>query len=85
MFSRDSGYQYSNVRMILMKSLSNETSDFSVRYVKGAKGILERDTYMELIDLEKGEYFCFIEVEWEPTTALEDRFFTFNSYGETEV
>ena len=64
MFPRDTEYEYSNVRMILMRLHNSHNLDAGVTYVKGQKGFRERDSHMHLENLESGTYFFYVEMEW---------------------
>ena len=48
MYPRDSGYKYSNSRMILVRLNNGQDLNDGVTYIKGDKGFYERDAYLEL-------------------------------------
>ena len=43
--------------------------------------IYKRDTYVELGELEEGEYLIYVSVDWTDNTPEEDRFYNITSYG----
>lgn len=56
------------------------------KFLKGTKGFQERDTYLELDNLQKGQvYMVFLEVDWHESVASSPNFnsteFTLNCYG----
>ena len=63
MFPRNSGYQYSNSRLFLIRLNGAGLSD-GVEYIKGTKDLRERDVYLCCEDLQEGEYFLCTEVDW---------------------
>ena len=42
-----------------------------------------RDTWKEFPNLQKGDYYVFVEIDWLPTTTQYD--FTLSSYGAQQV
>lgn len=84
MFPRGSDYEYSNCRMILMKLNNGENLNDGVTYVKGGKGFKERDAYLECDDLEAGNYFLLVEMEWSEKNQGHHEFVA-SCYGSSMV
>ena len=97
LFPKDSKFQYSNVRMIVMqepldlvrKPVTSESNTFlssELKFIEGTKGFQERDTYIELKKLKKGKYYVFVEIDWDSWTQHKKyRNFTLNCYGAGET
>jgi calpain-15 len=80
-FPRNSGYEYNNCRFILMQLKDAHGISSGVTFMKGTKGYQDRDTYIEMDDLEKGTYYLFVEMEWNDTTPSAERCFNVTDYG----
>ncbi len=50
--------------MVIIKLDNGKDLTGGVTYVQGGKGYVERDAYLELQDLEAGEYLLLVEVDW---------------------
>ena len=72
-------FQFSPIN--LKKSMEQNGCTF----LKGIKGFQERDTYLELENLKKGQvYMVYLEVDWHESVAssdLDNTEFTLNCYG----
>lgn len=79
MFRKDAGYEYSSSRLFLAKN----NGDGSVTYIKGTKAGWDRDNYLEIENLEEGDYYFVAEVDWNEKT--EDKSFVVNCYGPSEI
>ena len=78
MFPRNSGYQYSNSRLFLVRLNGAGLAD-GVEYIKGHKDLRERDVYLCCEDLEEGEYFLYSEVDW--VSSVVDTTYVVTCYG----
>lgn len=58
MFPENSGYNYSNCRLFLLKTGEEHV------YIKGNTGLKTRDCYLQCENLEEGNYSLFCEVDW---------------------
>lgn len=83
-FNRHSNYDYSNCRMIVLKieKDSDVIDDLQLKYMKGVSG-WDRETHCQFDKLEKGEYFVYIEMDWNPDT--EDTDFCATCYGSSRT
>ena len=54
-------------------------------FINEAINLWDRDCYLELGQVEEGEYLIFVSMDWKPLTPVEDRFFSITSYGSEEV
>ena len=54
-----------------------------VSYIRGGKGYKERDAYIELQRLEKGEYLFYVEMDWEENVVASS--FCVTCYGASKV
>lgn len=68
-FSRNSDYDYSYCRMILAKIAKDSDSleSLELSYVKSAAG-QNRETHIQVDSLDKGEYYLYVEMDWNPNT-----------------
>lgn len=85
MFSRAKEYKYSSCRMILLKLNNGKDLSGGVTYINGNKGYEDRDAYVELKELDLGTYYFFVEMDWQKSTAEEDRVYCVTSYGASDV
>lgn len=44
-----------------------------------------RDTYLECDNLEEGEYFLYIEIDWQTESAAANHNFCITSYGVSKL
>lgn len=86
MMKRSSNYKYSLVRMIVFKAKDPNDLLKGCEFIKGCGGS-RRDEYIELPDLEPGDYFIFAQMEWDEQSAacLEKKEISLNCYGKGEV
>jgi len=84
LLNRNSPYTYANVTVFIVKRDSNGTTLVGHKYSRQ-----ERDTYIEVTDLEAGTYFMYVDVDWQPLTLQEmpkeTVKFSINSYGVGDV
>ena len=68
-FSRHSEYDYSNCRMIVMEITEEGDSidNLKVKYLKGGSG-WDRETHTMFESLPKGNYFVYVEMDWNEST-----------------
>ena len=85
MFPRYSGYNYSHVRMFLIEVNTSGDSLKVLRFINAVSDIRERDTYLECNDLKEGEYFLYIEVDWQQESAFASNHFCITCYGVSKV
>jgi len=65
----------------MMKLTDAQGISSGVTFIKGTKGYQDRDTYIEVDDLEKGTYYLFVEMEWNDATPSAERCFNVTDYG----
>ena len=81
---RDSQYEYSNCRVIVMKidlektDVDEDGDNLEVDYCQGAQS-WDRETHLEFENLKQGEYYVYVELDWVPTTVDTD--FVVTCYG----
>ena len=82
MMKRSSNYKYSLVRLIVFKAKDPNNLLAGCEFIKGTGGS-RRDEYIELKDLDAGDYFVFAQIDWDEQSAacLENKEFTINCYG----
>ena len=56
----------------------NDGDNLEVDYIKG-DGSWNRDTHLEISNLKKGEYYVYVEMEWNKNTHETD--FAVTCYG----
>ncbi len=56
-----STYAYSGVTISVIYDSDNDMIDLD--YIKGGTGY-ERDTYVEIPNLQKGEYWVLVKIDW---------------------
>lgn len=68
MFPRDSGYEYSDARIFLVKMNSmddyQDLANAELTYIGGAISAMQRDTYLEANDLAAGDYLVYANIDW---------------------
>jgi hypothetical protein len=83
-YLRNSQYEYSNCRVILMKidlektDADEDGDNLEVEYIQGAQS-WDRETHIENEHLAKGEYYVFVEMDWNANT--DDTNFVVTCYG----
>jgi len=79
-FSRHSEYDYSNCRVILAKIIedSDDVNTLKLQYLKATSN-QDRETHINIENLDKGEYFVYVEMDWNKNT--EDTEFCSTCYG----
>lgn len=77
MFPRNSGYQYSNARLWVVKILG----DGQFQYIQGYKTLKTRDVYLKVEDLAVADYYLVTQVDW--IEGVEDHDYVVTSYGES--
>ena len=68
-FPRNTEYEYSSCRFIVLKSSNGENLDDGTEFIGGTKGYEERDTYIECGNIAAGIYFVYVEMEWKTPDA----------------
>lgn len=68
-----------------MKLLNNLNCDEGVEFIRGDKGFMQRDTYIELENLKKGSYYIYIDMDIDPNTFISQPEIYVNSYGQANV
>jgi len=83
-FNRHSEYDYSNCRMIIYKIEEDAEAlqDIKLSYVQGVSG-WDRETHAMFENLEKGDYYVYVEIDWNANT--EDTEFCVTCYGATRT
>jgi hypothetical protein len=81
-YNRYSKYVYSNCRIIVVRSEDGELSG-DLTFISGTKGYQDRDTYVEIQNCQKGKYFVFVEMDWDPFLDKnpDDAWFSLTCYG----
>jgi hypothetical protein len=82
--NRHDEYDYSNCRVILAKieKDSDNHKDLELKYIK-ATANQDRETHINIENIEKGEYFVYIEMDWNENT--EDTEFCSTCYGSSRT
>ena len=81
-YARNTNHEYSNCRVILVKSKNNKDLSSGLEFIRGTKGLQERDTYLECGELNKGVYFLYVQMDWfEAATPDLDSCINVNCYG----
>jgi len=79
-YADNADIKYSNFRVIVAKK-----TDDGLLYINNSIGCKKRDTYVELGNVEEGEYLIYVSIDWRPETLEEDRFFNITSYGSKQT
>lgn len=58
----DSGHEYSSCKIVVVRTVGG-TLESGVVFVKGEKGFVERDAYVELGEIGVGTYYICVEME----------------------
>jgi len=76
-----SNYNYSSVTISVIYDSDNDMIDLD--FMKTTQGGWERDTYVEFPNLQKGEYWVLVKVDWDENFAKYENELTLNinSYG----
>ena len=86
-YSRHSDYDYSNVRMIVMRITqdSDKLEELEMVFEKSTAG-WDRDTHIQIENLEKGEYYVFAELDWQEDIPEHDKNndFCLTCYGKSK-
>lgn len=58
-------------------------NDGDIQFVSGTKGYQDRDTYIEMENCQKGKYYVFVEMDWDPYVEKnpDDAWFSLTCYG----
>ena len=81
MLSRNSKFQNSNCRIMVLQLVNGTDLYGGVRFIKGGKGFEARDAYVECGELKQGTYYVFAEMEWNSHATPADKFFNLTCYG----
>lgn len=77
-FDRKVQYDYSNVRLIVCKIEDPESDKKTLIYKNGKSGYM-RDTWEVYENLEPGEYYMYVEMDWPDKSEHTD--FCVSYYG----
>ena len=79
--TRDANYIYSSFcRVIIIKCKTNKDFKGPIEYIVGKTNTtIGRDFYTEFDELQQGDYYMYVEMDWHPTTKQFD--YTVTSYG----
>ena len=82
-FSRHSDYEYSNCRLIVFKieKDSDKLEELDIKYLQGTAS-WDRETHHIFPNLTKGEYYVYVEMDWNETT--EDTDMCVTCYGKSK-
>ena len=86
--ARDSGYDYSNCRVMVLKidteleDLDDDGDNLEVEYIAGNQS-WDLETHIEIDDLKKGEYYVYVELDWEKNTT--ETMFVATCYGASKT
>lgn len=84
---RRAPYKYANcIAMLVQEHTSNSLSGATLVDAKITRQ--DRDTYIEIPNMEKGYYWLYIDMEWQPETfrwLKKDLSFSVNCYGISEA
>lgn len=81
---RGSEYEYSNCRVVLMKidldktDIDEDGDNLEVEYIAGMQS-WDRETHIENENLTKGEYYVFVQMDWNANT--DETNFVVTCYG----
>ena len=72
-FNRHSDYEYSNCRLIVYQIVkdSDKLEELEIKYLLGTAS-WDRETHHIFPHLTKGEYYVYIEMDWNETTEDTD-------------
>lgn len=88
-FPRNSGYRYGDGRIAVFKISSEEDiadlENAELAYIDGARKAYNRDVYLELENLEAGIYMVFADIDFDESTAEENRTYVITAYADFEV
>lgn len=59
---QESGHEYTNCKIVVVRTVAG-TLESGVVYIKGNKGFMDRDTYVELGEVGPGTYYVCVEME----------------------
>jgi len=89
LLNRNSPYVYGNVTAFLVKKADGESSTKNCTLAGHSYSRQDRDTYIEVKDLEAGTYFMYVDVDWQPLTHQElpknKLQYSLNCYGAGDV
>ena len=83
--TRDANYIYSSFcRVIIIKCKTNKDFKGPIEYIVGKTNTtIGRDFYLDFPELQQGDYYMYVEMDWHPTTKIFD--YTVTSYGEEYI
>ncbi len=86
MISEAVDYDYSYVRFLLVKSQNNAGDIKNIEYIASKNGC-NRETYLEVENLQPGSYILLAEVEWENdfVRKLTNSTVRVNCYGPSQI
>lgn len=85
-FPSNSGYEYSDARIFLVKMSSPEDykdlANAQLTYICGDKTCMSRDTYLEAENLAAGDYLVYANMDWvDESLAPKFKNYTINAYA----
>ena len=87
MLLRKAKYKYANCIFHLVKENTENSLD-GCTLIDSKIARQDRDTYIEVTDMEEGYYWLYVDMEWQPETFKwlnEDLSFSLNCYGVSDV
>lgn len=83
-FNTDWGHKCGYTRMIIFKAGANYLDQ--PQYIAGNWGDYEKhDVWIEFTTIEAGDYFIFVNVDWDGKTSDDNKDFTICTYGIRDV
>ena len=89
-FPADSGYEYSDARIFLVKMSSPNDhlnlANSELTYICGTSNVMKRDTYLEAHDLAAGDYLVYANMDWvDESLDHKCKNYTINAYAPFEI
>ncbi len=82
-FDRSDDYDYSNCKLILIREVKAGDDDEAEYEYMGGVQKAERDVWKQFEDLPAGDYFVYVEIDWNGTYEMTD--FCVSSYAEHQI
>ena len=70
MFIENYEYKYSDLRMYIMRNEWNYDDINNLIYIRGQVYYEQRDSYMQIDQLEPGLYYIYVKIDWNHETTL---------------
>ena len=85
MVDRDSKYEYSDGRMIIMRLNGQDPTNLeAVEYIAGTNNCYRRDIHLE-VNVKPGTYVVCVEIDWCAESKPANKQFTVTCYGPSQV